>query len=94
MKKLSNEYETSIADNLLAIVDESPVNIMIEGERFIPVYTTKSKLEDSMSLIGIEKYTIKKIDDAIAFRESVLPMIRIARDPYIHDGNTRFTEIK
>ena len=61
---------------------------------WIPVFSTVSALEAHCERVGITEYKIKKIDDGFDFIDSLTPYgIRIMANPYIFNGNTRWTEV-
>lgn len=95
MKALSNLKTINIDGYLMALYDNDPsdpVLIVIEGQRFLPVYSTAEKLRESMNKINVTDYTIKQITDGRDFLDSVSNM-NVCADPYEHNGNTRFTNI-
>lgn len=94
MKKRSEPKSIVIDGYLLPWRQEQPVSIIVEGVWFIAIFSTMKKLEQSMEFAGVKEYSIKQIDDGIDFIDSIKEQGgRIMLDPYIVNGNTRFTEI-
>jgi hypothetical protein len=93
MKARSELKSVSITGYAMALYDNDPsdpVLIMIENQTFLPVYSTAEKLNASMELMNIKDFTVKRITDGADFLESVGDL-QVCADPYIHNGNTRFT---
>jgi hypothetical protein len=97
MKKLSEEKTIYVTGYFLAMRSNSlePVLYEIEGTKFVPIFSTVEKLRDSMSFAHVDEYDIKTITDGIDFLESIEEAgFNGILDPYIVNGNTRFTLLK
>ena len=73
-----------------------PVMMELEGAQFVIVCSTKEKLETVLAEICVKDASIKRITDGKGFIKSILfpgSPARIMLDPYVHEGNTRFTEV-
>jgi hypothetical protein len=74
---------------------EQPVTVTLEDQTFLPIFSTIEKLEEQLPIISPEFPTkIKKVTDFKEFFNSVGGKIRLMLDPYVINGNTRFTELR
>ena len=77
---------------------DQPVLINPPGQAdplFVMTFSSVEKLEAWMKVINVTDYKIKQVDDPGDFIESVVTdnSLRIMHDPYVHNGNTRWTEL-
>jgi hypothetical protein len=78
------------------ILTRQPVLIDIDGETFLPIYSTVEALKKSIdSLAGLpEDYSIKKIDDGCQLLLGLIgTSVRVALDPRNVNNKVRFTLI-
>jgi hypothetical protein len=75
---------------------ENPCLIDLEGVTFVPVFSTKKKLDEHLAITDYKhEVSIKRIDDTDEFLESVLPYYRVMLDPWVTEySTTRFTELR
>jgi hypothetical protein len=83
----------SITGNLMPWNTDRPVMVIIEGQRFVPVYSSEDKLRASMVECGWDQeYTIKQVTDGRDFLDSLNEArVFVCLDPHLVDGVTRFT---
>lgn len=98
MKRLSNDVKSLDLTGMAMAVHPSgqPVMIELDGGRFVVVCSTRDKMEAVLDRIDIRDYRMKQITEGRDFVDSVLfpgSPVRLMVDPYIHEGNTRFTEV-
>lgn len=98
MRRLSNKVKSVDLTGMAMAMrfERCPVMMELDGARFIVVCSTKKKLDSVLVDIGVTDATVKRIIDGPEFVRSVLcpgSPARIMLDPYVHDGNTRFTEV-
>jgi len=78
--------------------DNQPLLFTLEGQLFIPLFTTKEKYETAKqtACANIQRpIKLKVITDHDEFLDSIPTTIRIMVDPWATDrGTTRWTEIK
>ena len=75
---------------------EQPLLVEMPGNpnKWLPIFSSVGALEKHCERIGIKDYKIKKIDDGLDFLYSIKPYgIRVMANPFIFNGNTRWTEI-
>jgi len=102
-KRISDRILRLDIDGYLMPVDDvgQPVLLAMPGtdDQFIPVFSSKAKLDAVFSAYGIDYVRIKRIDHGPTFlaslTENVLSFrLRVAVDAYKHEnGRLRFTEI-
>lgn len=81
---------------LIPFVNDQPVIINMPGVtmQFVPFYSTVEKLYESMRYMGYDDYNIKQVDNIKECVSSIVDYgLRVMLDPYIHNGNTRWTEL-
>jgi hypothetical protein len=87
-----------ITGKLLALYpDKQPVTFRVAENPaiFVPIFSDEDKLRESMVRSKISEYDIKIVQDGVDFVDSIAEQgLRIMLDPYIHNGNTRWTEVK
>ena len=94
MRQRSNKVlSVSVTGMAVAIYSGGhPVMLRIEDVEFVVICSTKEKMEQVLAFAGITDAKIQQITDSNEFFDSVRG-IRIMLDPYIYNGNTRFTEL-
>jgi hypothetical protein len=75
--------------------DNQPYLLLIENVHFLPVFSTIEKAYECLAFAPPDR-PIKpmRIDDGYEFLDSVQGQVRVAIDPYIIDGKTRWLEPK
>lgn len=97
MKQLGDERELDVEVLVFGIYSEGeggaikPVLMQLEGEFFLPVYSSLEKLRRSYAEAGVGDFLkIKQVTDVREFLDSVEGM-KVVMDPWItEEGNTRY----
>ncbi len=96
MKQISSELKNvNVEDMFIGMYGENkPFLLVLEGIKFLPIFTTPEKLEETVLRCKVPPVSTKQITDQWDFLDSIVGKIRIMVDPWITpEGNTRFTEI-
>jgi len=94
VRTLSEPYSINVTGCLLAI-GLAPIFVHIDSRRYLAIFSTETKLRDSMKFHKVEHYTIKKISNGGEFLECLWAQhIDVVLDPHLHDGNVRFKLLK
>ena len=98
MRTLSDKYNfyRSISGFCMAFnEDDSPFIITIDGQVFVPLFSSAEKLKRFLEEAEhTDKVQVKQIQSQMDFMQSVVMQgCKVMLDPHGVDGKTRFTEL-
>jgi hypothetical protein len=97
-RRSDKSLSVSVTDYVFLVYTDNEQPVLIKGPEFymVPIFSTIEKLEEYKPILNPrDSVKVKQIMDGIDFLTSIHEGgARVIIDPYIHNGNTRFTLVQ